>query len=86
MSSYSSIFSNLDSTVSSSSFTSSIILSVKFTVAVKAFKIPSSLLLESSSGSMSLNVVASALLFPIVLRYVGHFHVTEALTPKALWS
>ena len=72
MSSYSSIFSNLDSTNSSSSSTSSTIPSVELIVAVKAFRIPSSLLLESSLGSMSLKVATSALLFPMVLRYVGH--------------
>ena len=66
------IFSNLDSTNSSSSSTSSTIPSVGLIVAVKAFKIPSSSLSESSSGSVSLNVAASALLFPMVLRYVGY--------------
>ena len=73
MSSYSSIFLNLDSIKSTSSSTSSTIPSVGFTVAVKAFKIPlSSLSSESSLGSVSLKVAAKALLFPMVLRYVGH--------------
>ena len=72
MSSCSSIFSNLDSTKSYSSFTSSTIPSVGFIVAVKAFRIPSSSLSKSSSGSMSLKVAASVLLFPMVLRYVRH--------------
>ena len=35
-------------------------------------KIPSSSLLESSSGSVSLKVAASALLFLMLLRYVEH--------------
>ena len=72
MSSYSSIFSNLDFTNSSSTSTSATIPSVGLIVAVKAFRIPSSSLSESSSSSVSLNVAANALLFPIVLRYVGH--------------
>ena len=72
MSSYLSIFSNLDSTKSSSSSISSTIPSVGLTVAVKKFRIPSSLLFESSSGSVSFKITTSALLFPMVLRYVGH--------------
>ena len=71
----------------SSSSTSSTIPLVGLIVVVKAFKFPSSSLSESSSGLVSLKVAASALLFPMFLRYVGHlFHVTEALTPKALKS
>ena len=60
------------STKSSSLSTSSTIPLVGFIVAVKAFRIPSSLLSESSSSSVLLKVVVSALLFPMVLRYVGH--------------
>ena len=45
---------------------------VGFIVAVKELRIPSSSLFESSSGLVSLKVVASALLFPMVLRYAGH--------------
>ena len=72
MSSYSSIFSNLDSTNSSYSSTFSTIPSVGFTMVVKTFRVSSSSLSKSFAGSVSLNVVASALLFPMVLKYVGH--------------
>ena len=46
--------------------------SIGSTEVVKAFKISSSSLSESSLGSVSLKVATSALLFPMLLRYVGH--------------
>ena len=82
MSSWSSIFPNLDSTNSSSSTTSSTIPSVGLTVAMKAFKILSSSLSESSSGLVSLKVVVRHNTLEICRTLM--FHVTEALTPKAL--
>ena len=73
MSSCSSIFSKLDTTKSSSSSSVSVTPLVGSTVVVKALKIHLSLLSSDSIlGSVSLKVVTRALLFPIVLRYVGH--------------
>ena len=77
----------MDSTNSSSSTTSSTIPSVGLIVVVEAFKIPSSSLSESSSGLVSLKVLAClALPNALEISRTLMFHVIESLTPKALRS